>query len=437
MVNSTLKEKVCKAIDARAYEIIEVAEAIYKHPELGFKEFKTSELVEKKFRELGLEYRSKLALTGVKARLKGGRKGPTVAIIGELDSVVCYEHPHADRVTGAVHACGHHAQIAAMLGACIGLIDSGVMTELTGDVVFFAVPAEEYVELEFREKLREEGKIEFFGGKQELIRLGEFDDIDMAMMVHSMPDTPQRKAVIGFTCNGFIGKSIRFLGKAAHAGAAPHEGINALNAAMLALMGIHAQRETFKDEDSVRVHGIITKGGDLVNVVPADVRMEMYVRAKTTDAITSVSEKVDRAIKAGAMAVGAKVEITNIPGYLPLIQDKIISEYFKGNISQLIMAENVMEEGHFAWSTDMGDITHIMPGIHPMIGGFKGAAHSKDFEVTDPEMAYVIPAKAMAMTVIDLLADNAKLAKHVLEKFKPKMTKKEYLDFLRRFFKKE
>ena len=111
----------------------------------------------------------------------GKGEGPNICIIGEMDAVKCFRHPYADSDTGAAHACGHNAQIASMLGVAIGIVKSGVMEKLGGKVTFFAVPAEEFVELDRKEQLKNEGKIEYFGGKQELIRLGEFDGIDMAI----------------------------------------------------------------------------------------------------------------------------------------------------------------------------------------------------------------------------------------------------------------
>lgn len=371
-----------------------------------------------------------MALTGVKGKLIGGGKGPTIAIIGELDAVLVPDHPDANPATGAVHACGHNCQIAAMLGAGIGLLNSGVMKELEGNVFLFAVPAEEYIELGFRMKLREEGKIEFLAGKQELIRLGYFDDIDMAMMVHALTD-PGRAAICGITTEGVIGKTCRFIGKASHAGSAPHEGINALNAMMMVLMGIHAQRETFKDEDCIRVHGIVTRGGDSVNVIPSDVQMEMNIRGKTVDALTDANKKVDRAIKAGAMSVGAQVEISNMPGHMPVKEDNTLIELFKKNASQSVPPENIKTGLHFGWSSDMGDVTQIMPAIHPLMGGFRGSLHGKEFGIADPEMACVIPAKVMAMTVIDLLGNKASLARKVLAEFKPAMTREQHDAYLR------
>ena len=120
-------------------------------PELGFKEWKTADRVCAVFDELGLPYERNLALTGVKARLKGKGEGPTVALMGELDALIVPDHPGADLSTGAAHACGHNAQIAGLLGAAYGLVESSAGSDLAGDVIFFAVPAEEYVEIEYAE----------------------------------------------------------------------------------------------------------------------------------------------------------------------------------------------------------------------------------------------------------------------------------------------
>lgn len=430
MTKAELKKRVCEAIDKRAEEIIAVGDFMFNNPELGYKEHKAADLVEEKFKALGLDYRKGLALTGLKARLPGRQSKLSVAVMGEMDAVVCHDHPNADPNTGAAHSCGHNAQTAMMLGAAFGLVDSGVMNELDGDVVFFALPAEEFVELDYRQKLRREGKIKFLGGKQELIALGEFDDIDVAMMCHSASETPERVMLIpepGVGSNGFIGKAIKYVGKEAHAGGAPHQGVNALNAAMLGLMGIHANRETFKDADAIRVHPIITKGGDLVNIVPADVTIETYVRGRSIDAIMDASQKVNRALEAGAMAVGAEVIIDEIPGYLPLFNDEKMTKLFAENCAELLGDEGVKVGKPMGGSTDMGDITHIMPGIHPQVGGVAGRAHARDYMIVDPDMAYVVPAKAMAMTVIDLLFDDAALGRQIKEEFKPIMTKEEYL----------
>ncbi len=438
MSKEAIKKKVCQVIEQHKAEIIAIGNDIFAHPELGYKEFRTADIVKRVFGDLGLQYRDQIGITGVRADAKGKNSKCRVAVMGELDAVVCPDHPHADPLTGAAHSCGHNAQIAGMLGAAIGLIKSGAMSELDGDVAFMAVPAEEYVEIGYRQKLRETGKIQFLGGKQEWIALGELEDIDMLMMFHSASTTDGMKAAVGGTSNGFVGKLVKYIGKEAHAGGAPHQGINALNAAMVGMMAIHANRETFQDSDHIRVHPIITKGGDLVNIVPAEVVMETYVRGKTMDSIVDASSKVNRALKAGAMAVGAEVEITEIPGYLPRLNNELMGNLIKDNFVAILGEEAVtVSQRHGAGSSDIGDVMHLLPAIHPYIGGVAGTAHSKDYVITDEELAYVAGAKAMAMTVIDLLFDGAQHAAKVVEEFEPVYSRQEYLSMWNDFFNAE
>jgi amidohydrolase len=438
MDTSEIKANVCAEIDRRAGRLIEIGERIFRDPELGFKEFRTASIVEEVMDSLMLNSRSGLGITGIKAVAEGGQPGPTVAVIGELDSVLVPGHEFCNAETGAAHCCGHNAQISTMLGVAMGILNSDVLPEMAGRIAFFAVPAEEYVEIDYRNELRRAGKIEFLGGKGELIKLGEFDDVDMAMMVHaSSSQRSNAVASISTSSNGFVGKQARFVGKAAHAGGAPDRGINALYAAEIALASINAQRETFRDEDAIRVHPILTRGGDLVNVIPSNVRFETYVRGKTTEAIESASRKVDRALRAGAVALGAEVEIETLPGYMPLVNKQAMAERFKANFLTMYDESEWENTGHGAGSTDMGDIAHIMPAIHPYVGGFSGAGHGIDWKIEDQYLAYVLPAKLMAMTVIDLLSNGAALAKEILERDKPRMTTDEYLAFMRRVVRKE
>lgn len=429
-----MKRAVCQTIDSWSERAISLARDIESEPELGFKEFKTAKKAEEFLKSLGLATENGLAGTGIKSRLRGASKGPNVAILGELDGIICSDSPKADPSTGASHTCGHHLQIGALLAAAAGISKAGIAEHLDGDVTFFAVPAEEFIEIGERSEMRTRGKIGFLGGKQELIRIGAFDDIDMSMMVHAGTDMPHPSISIGETGNGFVAKTIRYTGKATHAAAAPHEGINALNAAVLGINGVHAMRETFVDDDHVRVHFIITKGGDTVNSVPADVRMEAYVRGRTLNSIDGTHGKFDRAMIAGGDAVGAATEIHTIPGYLPLACDKALNDLFAGNAQALLPDSSIQRAGHFNASTDMGDICHIMPAIHPYTGGVKGALHSKDFTVLDYESAVVIPAKIMAMTAIDILAEGAREGRNLLGKFKPLMSKAEYLSTLEKYF---
>jgi metal-dependent amidase/aminoacylase/carboxypeptidase family protein len=203
---------------------------------------------------------------------------------------------------------------------------------------------------------------------------------------------------------------------------------------MLGMMGVHALRETFRDQDIVRVHPIITKGGDLVNVVPADVRMETYVRASTMTAIDATYGKVTRALKAGGDAVGAETHINTIPGYLPLTCCTELNDLFGANAAQFMPAEQIIHSGHFGGSTDMGDISHIIPSIQPFTGGICGNLHTKEFKAVDYVAACIIPAKLMAMTAIDLLADQAAKAKEIKTNYKPMLSKAEYLALLDKYF---
>jgi metal-dependent amidase/aminoacylase/carboxypeptidase family protein len=153
-----IKRQVCEAIDRRADQIISLGETIRRNPELGFKEVKTARLVEHTLKELGLSPQTGLALTGVRAALPSAKAGPTLALLGELDGLVVSDHPLADPETGAAHACGHNAQIAGLLGAVIGLLDSKALPHLAGRVVAFAVPAEEYGDVAWRVQQAREGK---------------------------------------------------------------------------------------------------------------------------------------------------------------------------------------------------------------------------------------------------------------------------------------
>ena len=295
MTVDQLKALACAEIDRRGEEAVGIAQDILVHPEPGYREERTGRVVADKLASLGVPVERDIALTGSRAMLDTGRAGPTVAVMGELDSLIVPGHPNADAATGAAHACGHHCQIGSMIAAAMGLQASGVMEALSGRVALLAVPSEEYIEIEYRDELRRAGGIEFLGGKPEFIRLGKLDDVDMAMMTHTIAAPRNAKFALGGTNNGMLSKLIAFKGTAAHAGAAPHAGVNALNAAMIAMSAIHAQRETHRDEDTIRIHPIITRGGSAVSSVPADVRMETFVRGRSVEAFTMAARKVDRA----------------------------------------------------------------------------------------------------------------------------------------------
>jgi metal-dependent amidase/aminoacylase/carboxypeptidase family protein len=257
------------------------------------------------------------------------------------------------------------------------------------------------------------------------------------MMIHATPRPEEGKLAVPMSNNGCIVKTVRYVGRAAHAGGMPHRGVNALYAAQIGLMAINAVRETFRDEDTIRVHPIITHGGSQVNVIPGEVRLETFVRGKSLEAIADADRKVDRALRAGALALGATVEIETLPGYMPLRCDPLMVERFRAIAADLVGADNVRTIQHRTGSTDMGDLAQVMPVIHPYVGGARGTPHGADYEIVDPGLAYLTNAKALASMVVDLLADGAAVGREVVAKAKPPLTRQGYLDFQRRMSRRE
>ena len=425
-----VKAAVRRAIEGAADEIIRLARGIYEHPEPGFTEERTAKVVAKALEKAGVKPETGIAITGMKGLRTFNGQGPTVAVIGELDAVKAPGHPGADMTTGAAHACGHHSQLGALIGTAIGLGVPEVASTLSGRAAFIATPAEEFIDVEMRWGLREAGRLGLLSGKQEMIRLGTFDDIDMAMMVHTSSSKAQRRFIVGGTSNAHVVHYVRFLGKAAHAGGAPHQGVNALQAAMLGLSAINTQRETFEAENQTRVHGIITRGGVATNAVPAEVVYEGRVRGRTMTAVDKIAARVEDCYRAGALAMGASLEIVSIPGYLPLDNNKDFARVFTKNVvtefgedALTTQADTVNAGG----STDMGDLSQIMPALHPYVAAAEGTGHGIDYVIADYRRAVVDSAISMALTVVDLLSDNATEAHRIIDLNKPSMTRSEYV----------
>jgi amidohydrolase len=428
----SIQQRIIERIDKNREEILTFARDIYTHAELGYKETRTASQFAEKLRALQLtKIETGLALTGVKGYLKPHEvsNGPTLSLLGELDALRIPTHPQANPETQAAHCCGHHAQLAGIYGAAIALSDPDVAAALDGNVVFFAVPAEEYGEIAFKNQLREQGKIRYGGGKCELIRIGAFDDIQLNIAHHS---STEGLYVGNGSSNGFVSKVIRFLGRASHAAAAPHRGVNALNAATIGHTALQFQRETFKDEDAVRIHPILTKGGNLVNVVPDEVVLETLVRAKNINAILDASKKTDRAYRAGADAVGAGYIIETLPGYLPQIPTPphpAILEALKltvpGKEVRLVDTQN-----HDPGSTDVGDLQHIQPVLCFGTGGVGGSIHTPGFCITDEDEAYLLTAKLFALAAYALLKNNAEQARSVIDSYTATFTKEQYVSYL-------
>ncbi|MDA0232618.1 MAG: amidohydrolase [Chloroflexi bacterium] len=418
------------AVDRATRDLVGTAKLIYAEPEVGFRERKTSALIARSLRGLGLTVEEGIAHTGLKAVYDFGTPGPRVAVICEMDSLRVPSHPGADPETGAAHACGHHTQAGMLLGVATALTQPELRGVLSGSVAFIATPAEEFIDVSARLEMRRAGLLQFLSGKQEMMRLGTFDDVDMAMMMHTAAGDGSPRITVGGTSNAHIVHHVRFIGRSSHAGGAPEKGINALQAAMLALNAINAQRDTLQERHVVRIHGIITKGGSAVNAVPDDVVYEGRVRAMVPEALADVNEKVLRCYRAGALAVGADVEITSIPGYLSLVNNPDLQSAFARNAETVVGHENLRttdDAESRGGSTDMGDLSTVMPAIHPYTSAATGTGHGPDYLIADYDLAVVAPAKIMSGTVIDLLSNDAAEARRVLANYRPLMSLPEYL----------
>ena len=367
-------KNISAAVEKYREMILDAERYIWKNPETGYKEFKTSKYMAEKFEELGYSLNYADGITGFYTVIDTGRAGPEVLILGELDSIICSTHPESDPETGAVHSCGHNAQCAALLGVAAALTDKNVLSRLCGKIRLCAVPAEELLEIEYRSELKKQGKIKYFGGKSEFLSRGYFDGVDIAFMVHTANAFCAKHYTVG--C---ISKNIIYKGRASHAGGSPWSGINALYAANCGLNAVNALRETFKEEDYIRVHPIITSGGDMVNAIPETVSMESYVRGKTFEAINSANKKVNRALIGAALSMGANIDIIDIPGYAPLVNDMNMIELAKDAMEMTDPdIKFIFNDTTGTGSTEMGDLSAIMPVIHPYAAGAEGKSHGNN-----------------------------------------------------------
>ena len=418
--------KIDRAVERHRELILEAERYIWAHPETGYKEYKTNEYLKEKFTSLGYEIVAPDDITGFYTVIDTGREGPELLILGELDSIICPAHKEADPVTGAVHSCGHNAQTATLLGIAAALTDKSLLEGLSGRIRLCAVPAEELLEIEYRSRLRKEGRIKYFGGKSEFLSRGYFDGVDLAFMVHT--GTGGYFAV-GEGCVGCIAKKIIYKGQAAHAGGAPWNGKNALYAATLGLNAINAIRETFREDGLIRVHPIITGGGDMVNAIPEVVTLESYVRGSSFSAISEANERVNRALVGAAVSIGTNVEIIDIPGYAPLKNDTGLISIAEEALRAIDPEANLVRGKISTGSTDMGDLSCIMPVIHPSCPGAKGKSHGNDYYLYDPETACIKCAKWQLNMLTLLLSDGAERAKRIVSEYTPEFHSKE--EFLR------
>jgi amidohydrolase len=378
----TLKERVVAQVDARRQELVDLADAIHARPELGFQEFEAAALLTGLLAENGFRVERGVAglETAFVAGLDGGAPGATVAFLAEYDALA-----------GLGHACGHNLIAAAAAGA--GLALKAVLPALAGRIVVIGTPAEEGG-----------------GGKALMVDAGVFDGVDAAMMIH-----PADSNLVGRLALTAYPVAVKFYGQAAHAAADPDLGINALDALLLTFNAINALRQHLRDD--VRIHGIVTQGGQAPNIVPDYAEGRFSVRALDTPYAAEVVEKVRACARGAALATGARLEFEQIgPRYDARWPNPHLVACFKANLEALGRPVQVASGGERMGSSDIGNVSQVVPAIHPYVSiGPEGLiGHSSAFcdAAASPagHQGMLDGAKALAMTAVDLLAAPANLA---------------------------
>jgi len=407
--------------------ILDAERYIWQHPETGYREVGTSRYLAEQFKKLGYdELIFAENIPGFYTVVDTGKEGPEILILAEMDSLICPNHKESDPNTGYVHACGHHAQCAALLGIAGALKNQEFLSKLCGKIRLCAVPAEELIEIEYRKSLREQGVIKYYGGKTEFLHRGYFDGVDIAFMVHASTDFSVKQGSAGF-----IAKKVTYTGASAH-GARAWEGKNALYAATQGLSAANALRETFQDDDGIRFHPIIQHGGEATNAIPEKVCIESYFRARTFDAMIRENKKINQALCGGALSINCNVEIEDYPGYAPLYNDRNMMALAKDAV-QIALPDVEFKTCEFMnpGSTDMGDLSGLMPAVHPYVAGAVGTSHGDNYYIDDPYTTCVRSAKWQVAMIELLLGNGAERAKRIIKEFKPDFnTKEEYFEYI-------
>ncbi len=425
-------EEIFDLIDSHKDEMKAALDYLEDHAACGYEEWEAHEYLAKAYERLGYALTKAGDIPGFYTDVDTGKPGPKILIFSELDGLPIPDHPHANPKTGAAHACGHHAQCAALLGVAAALKVPEVLEGLSGSIRLCVVPAEEGSGINnvVLKKLMDEGKVKYIGGKREFYRRGYLDGCDLAFMIHTGGGS--RKFSIKPGCNGGIRKVARFVGKNAHAGA-PRHGINALQAANLALASINVLRDTFNNYDFVRVNSILTEAGTAVNAVPGTAVLDTQIRANNVKSLNAVNRKISRAVAASAAAIGAKVHITDIPGYMPGSYDENLIKVMIEGMEDVVGkgSANYFTEPWDTGCTDVGDISLLMPAVHAFGSGGAGGAHGPTYRIADFDSACMDSAKAQVMIIRRLLEKDAEKARFVIDNATPQFkSKEEYLSYL-------
>jgi amidohydrolase len=373
-----LKSRIVAEVNARRDELIHISDTIHANPELAFQEFEAVTLLTSVLEREGFTVQRSVAgldtaFVASYTSQKGNR--PVVALLAEYDAL-------AD----LGHACGHNIIGTASVGAALAL--RPILDQLPGTIQVVGTPAEEGG-----------------AGKVIMAEAGVFESVDVAMMVHPSTRTMTRRNALA--CYDL---KMEFFGQAAHAAGSPDKGINALDACILTYNNISALRQQLTDD--VRIHGIITHGGSAPNIIPDYTAAEFLVRAVEKDHALAVLARVEDCARAGALAAGAEVKLTRGETYYAnMVASTVLADLFDANLSALGREVQLPEPNERMGSTDMGNVSHVVPALHPYIAiaPDEVAGHSPEFRAASvsPEghAGLLDAAKALAMTAVDLFSN--------------------------------
>lgn len=377
-------------------EIYEIAESIYLNPELGYKEFTTS----KKIEEFLLKYIGnnekfvieKFSGTGIKINFpRKNKKILNMVFIAELDAVYTPTHFHSDKKTGAAHNCGHYSQVAIALSLFKEFIISKDYEKLDCNLSFVFVPAEEFLDLEYRKNLKKEGEIKYLGGKPEAMSLGIFDEFDIGIAIHSMGGKYEKRTIeINSDLAGFIYKNYKFKGKSAHAGFAPDQGINAYSMSTVFNVAVGLLRQHFNEKDMIRLNPVVLNHKMGVNVIPQEIEIGCDFRAHSINSILEGAKKLDNAAKGAALSLSGEVEIETEIGYMPFKQNRYLSKFVKEEFEKSNFIEEIITDRAISAAGDIGDLSFMFPCIQIGYSGFTGTIHGDDFIHDDTEYIFSV-----------------------------------------------
>ena len=374
-----LKAKARDIVESQRGQLTQLSLNIHDNPELGFQEEKASSWLSNYLEENGFRVEKGIAGLPTAFGATYGQGKPTVALLAEYDAL-----PKIG------HGCGHNIIAVSAVGA--GIASKVAIDHLGGSIIVLGTPGEEV-----------------FGGKIDMVKAGVFNEIDAAMMVH--PNTRNMVTIEALAC---ISLEVEFAGKPAHAAAQPHKGINALEALILAFNSINSLRQHIKGE--ARIHGIITDGGEAPNIVPAHSAAKFLIRAPDNAYLEELKGKVLNCFKGASLASGAELKYNwGDKTYAPMKNNMTLARLFSQNLESLGRHEEAFDP-HFGFgSTDMGNVSQVVPSIQPTV-----AIASPEVLIHTPEFASAAAseaghkglldaAKAMAMTVVDVLGQPEKL----------------------------